>query len=113
MPQQLQHRETTFEVPLTQHARKRIQQRGLSDTDIQTVIRFGRKVKTKAAQHHVMGRREVKHFAPLGFNFSALQDVHVVVAIYGWVITAYKNADFKSIRHQAGCARHRPQHSHQ
>ena len=109
MPQQLQPGETTFEVPLTQHARKRMQQRGLSDIDIQTVIQFGRKVKIKAAQHHVMGRREVKHFAPLGFNFSALQDVHVVVAADGRVITAYKNADFKSIRHQAGCARHRPQ----
>lgn len=109
MPKQLQPREVTFEAPLTQHACKRMQQRGLSDTDIQTVIRFGRKVKTKAARHHVMGRREVKHFAPLGFNFSALQDVHVVVAADGRVITAYKNANFKGIRHQAGCARHRPQ----
>lgn len=109
MPHQVQPREVTFEAPLTQHARKRMQQRGLSETDIQTVIRFGRKVKTKAARHHVMGRREVKHFAPLGFNFSALQDVHVVVASDGRVITAYKNANFKGIRHQAGCARYRPQ----
>lgn len=85
MPQQLQPRASTFEVSLTQHARKRIQQRGLSDTDIQTVIRFGRKVKTKAAQYHVMGRREVKHFSPMGFNFLALQDVHVVVASDGRV----------------------------
>lgn len=109
MPHQIQPREATFEPMLTQHACKRMQQRGLSGTDIQTVIRFGRKVKTRAAQHHVMGRREVKHFAPLGFNFSALQDVHVVVASDGRVITAYRNASFKGIRHQAGCSRHRPQ----
>lgn len=109
MPRQPQHKDETSEAQLTQHACKRMRQRGLSDTDIQTVIRFGRKVKTKAAQHHVMGRREVKHYAPLGFNFSALQDVHVVVASDGRVITAHKNAHFKGIRHQAGCSRHRPQ----
>lgn len=113
MPRQLQHKDETSETQLTQHAFKRMQQRGLSETDIQTVIRFGRKVKTKAAEHRVMGRREVKHVAPLGFNFSAIQDVHVVVAPDGRVITAYKNADLKGIRHQAGCSRHRPQHRHQ
>lgn len=113
MPRQPQHTDETSEAQLTQHACKRMQQRGLSETDIQTVIRFGRKVKTKAAEHHVMGRKEVKHFAPLGFNFSALQDVHVVVAPDGRVITAYKNADFKGIRHRAGCSRHRPQHRNQ
>lgn len=69
MPRQLQHKDETSETRFTQHAFKRMQQRGLSETDIQTVIRFGRKVKTKAAEHRVMGRREVKHFAPLGFNF--------------------------------------------
>ena len=113
MPRQPEQQDKTTDAQLTKHACKRMQQRGLSETDIQTVIRFGRKVKTKAAEHRVMGRREVKHFAPLGFNFSAIQDVHVVVAPDGRVITAYKNADLKGIRHQAGCSRHRRQHRHQ
>ena len=113
MPRQPEQQDKTTDAQLTKLACKRMQQRGLSDTDIQAVIRFGRKVKTKAAQYHVMGRREVKHFAPLGFNFSALQDVHVVVAPDGRVITACKNADLKGIRHQEDCSRHRPQHRHQ
>lgn len=107
MRNQPQSKDSTTGITLTQHACTRMQQRGLSDVDIQTVIRFGRKVKARSALHYVIGRKEVRHFAPLGFNFSNLQDVHVVVGDDGRVITAYRNPNFKGIRHQAGCARHR------
>lgn len=85
-------------VALTHHAVIRMQQRGISETDIQTVIRFGRRIRAKAITYYVLGRKEIQRYAALGFNFSDLHGLQVLVCAEGKVVTTYRNPDFRSLR---------------
>lgn len=85
-------------VTLTQHAVIRMQQRGISEADINTVMRFGRSIRSKALMYYVLGRKEIQRYAVLGFNFSDLHGLQVLVSAEGKVVTTYRNQDFRSIK---------------
>lgn len=94
-------------VALTQHAVIRMQQRGITETDIRMVIRFGRRIRVKAITYYVLGRKEIQRYAVRGFNFSDLHGLQVLVCAEGKVITTYRNQDFRSIKSSG----HRPPRS--
>lgn len=83
---------------LTRHARSRLGSRGISEIAVVFAITLGRIVRTRGAEIHVIGRKEVQRFAAEGLDLSEFEGVQVVCSRGGWVITAYRNRDFRALR---------------
>lgn len=80
------------------HAAVRMQQRGISLAQVESVLRYGRIVFARGLKFRVIGKNEVRHFSSLGVNLLNCQNIHVLVDPDGTVITAYKNHDLRKIR---------------
>lgn len=89
---------------LTRHATLRMQQRGISSSQIETVLCYGRTVQEGRVSCKVVGRKEMSEYAHEGINLSAVEGIHVVIAGDGSVVTAYRCYDLHRIR----AARRRP-----
>lgn len=88
-------------LPLTTHARQRMDGRRISSAAVDAVIVYGRAVHLRGAWVHALGRREVAWAQRQGVDLRAYQDLQVVCAPNGDVITVYRNADFRSLRRSA------------
>lgn len=86
-------------IPLSDHARRRLAQRGLGAEAVLAAIDHGREVRTRGAWFHVVGRREVVEARRAGVDISAHEGVHVLVAEDGSVITAYRNRNLDTRPH--------------
>lgn len=89
---------TGSEHLITQHARERINQRGLSPAIVQAALTYGRIVHARGAEIHVIGRKEIERYESKGINLSPLEGVQVVCNKGGAVLTAYRNRDFRGLR---------------
>jgi hypothetical protein len=87
---------------LTDHARRRMRKRGLSEEALVLTLLFGRSVWTRGAQIFAIGHQEVRHFAKQGLDLSAHEGVQVVCAPNGAILTVYRNRDFRGLRPALG-----------
>jgi len=82
---------------ITNHAKKRMSQRGISKDAISIVLEFGRKVHIRNAIVYFFGRKEMKRYLKPGQNASrwtGFRDIHVLVSPSDdTIITTYKNQD--------------------
>jgi hypothetical protein len=78
-------------LPLTEHARRRMAQRGLSFAAVAAVLRHGRCVHARGACVYVVGRREVERASRAGVDLRALDGIHVLCAADGSILTVFRN----------------------
>lgn len=78
---------------LTTHVQKRMQSRGISEEDIQEVVRYGRTFYARGAVFKVIGKKEIERYSD-NAELDHLEGVHVVIAHDGAVITTYRNRQF-------------------
>lgn len=83
---------------LTNHASKRISQRGISTQDIELVLEFGRQVRSRGAVFYVIGKKEIERYYKIEPRLSELNGLQVITSGEDVVITVYCNKDFRSIR---------------
>ena len=87
----------TFDV--TEHARQRMGQRGVSEEAVELALHYGRKIHSRGAVFHVIGRKEIARLGDEHPEINDLDGVQVLTsADDDSVITVYKNHDFRSIR---------------
>lgn len=91
-------RQFPTDLPLTDHAQMRMNQRGISETVVAMVLRYGRTVHARGATYRVIGHKEVSRFAERGINLRDADGIHVLLASDGAVITAYRNHELRKIR---------------
>lgn len=75
----------------TDHALLRMAQRGVSDAQVERVLRYGRKIYNRGALVIVVGKREIRRLARFVDDIHELDGLHVVVTTECVVITAYRN----------------------
>jgi hypothetical protein len=78
---------------VTEHAARRMAQRGLRLEAVATALRYGRCVHARGAWLYVVGRREVARARSGGVDLSAFEGVHVVCAADGAILTVFRNRD--------------------
>ncbi|MCW8884898.1 MAG: DUF4258 domain-containing protein [Motiliproteus sp.] len=89
----------TDALVLTDHARQRMDQRGVSEQDVELALQFGRKVHSRRALFHVIGRKEIKKLGDKHPELKGLDGVQVLTSEDGEsVITVYRNHDLRAIR---------------
>ena len=83
---------------MTNHARRRMTARRLSERAVEAVLMFGRKVYARGAEIHVIGKREVAKYARTGVDLRAYDGLQVVcVPNDGAIMTVYRNKDFSGL----------------
>ena len=91
------------ELPLTNHARRRMNARRLSDQTVMTVMLYGRLVRARGAEIYAIGRKEVdRYLAEEGIDLSGVEGVQVVCSPDGAILTVYRNNDFRRLRSRRG-----------
>jgi hypothetical protein len=90
--------QSSMEIPLTRHALIRMNARRFSPEAVDSVIAFGRIARTRGAEIHVLGRRQVREFASQGVDLRSLEGVHVVCSLDGTVLTVYRNHDLRDLK---------------
>lgn len=100
MPSLLSPADFTHITPptLTQHARTRMQQRGIRKADVAWALRYGRRIHAKGADFYVVGHKEVARWASLGIELSHLAGIQVLTSQAGMVITAYRSHNLHAIQ---------------
>lgn len=94
-------------LPLTQHARIRMNQRRLSYEAVAMVMAYGRLVRVRDAEIYAIGRKEVARGRREGVDLSRFEGVQVVCSCTGTVLTIYRNSDFRGLRPHGGRRRSR------
>ena len=90
---------TAGQGTMTRHARDRMYERGLSLEVIGMALKFGRRIYTRGACIHVIGRKEVDQYRQRGIDLEDCHGLQVVCATDdGHVITAYRNRNFRGLR---------------
>ena len=93
---------------ITQHARKRMTARQISEAALSAVLEYGRVVYVRGAKIYVVGRKEVTKFFRRGVELSDCEGIHVVCTPEGVVLTTYRNRDFRGLRPRGRRCRQRP-----
>jgi hypothetical protein len=75
----------------TDHALLRMAQRGVSDTQVERVLQYGRKIYNRGALVVFVGKREIRRLAGFVDDIHELEGLHVIVNTECVVITAYRN----------------------
>lgn len=83
---------------LTGHAYRRMTARSLSYDAVTAALTFGRSVRTRSADIHVIGRKEVEPYRHQGIDLSSFEGIQLVWALDGTVITVYRNRNFRGLR---------------
>ncbi len=97
--QKLCNQMSNYEMPLSTHAQRRMGLRGMSEIDIDLVLTYGRKIYSRRAVFHVIGRKEIKEYASECPALKTLDGLHVLtVPENGTVLTVYRNHDLRQIR---------------
>ncbi|MFO8084538.1 MAG: DUF4258 domain-containing protein [Desulfobacterales bacterium] len=86
-------------LPLTNHAMRRMSTRNLSFEAVYSTLQYGRVVYARGAAIHAIGRKEVHRYKKIGINLSAYEGVQVLCNPKdGTVITVYRNRKFRRLR---------------
>lgn len=86
---------------LTDHARQRMSQRGISLDALSAAVHFGRiSVERGGAEVFLVGRKEVVQAYSQGFDLSPYEGVQVVCSMHGAVLTAYRAQRRRRQRHK-------------
>ncbi len=84
---------------VSEHAQVRLQQRGISQEKLIAALKYGRRVHTRGANIHVIGKKEIRRLEREGIRLDGMDGLHVVCNDQDKVIlTAYKNQCFKGLR---------------
>ena len=97
------YRREEFEEPelnhgLTEHARSRMSERGISFEAVFQAIAFGRIARGRGATIYAIGKKEVAESAKHGINLSFCEGVHVVMNRSGVVLTVYRNLSMPKVK---------------
>ena len=82
---------TSFFLPFSKHARKRMSQRGISEDNVNTVLAHGRETITRDAFLYFVGRKEIAFLKKKNIDLHDCQGIHVVISMQGEVQTVYRN----------------------
>ena len=85
-------------LPLTHHARVRMDARRIPPAAVEVVLAHGREAWVRGARIHALGRREVASGARRGLDLRPYAGLQVVCSPEGDVLTVYRNHDFRSLR---------------
>ena len=85
-------------LPLTDHARTRIDGRRIPIEGAEAVLAYGRTVWARGAQIYALGKKEVAKASRQGLDLRAFAGLQVVCAPDGDVLTVYRNHDFRALR---------------
>ncbi len=88
-------------LPLTIHARTRMDGRRISTEAVETVLAYGRMVWARGAQIYALGEKEVQFASRKGIDLRPFAGLQVLCAPSGAVLTVYRNHDFRSLRRSA------------
>ena len=88
-------------LPLTHHARLRMEGRRIPPAAVEAVLAHGREAWVRGARIHALGRREVEQAARRGLDLRPYAGLQVVCSPEGDVLTVYRNHDFRSLRRPA------------
>lgn len=84
---------------LTEHARKRMEQRGVKEDALKLTLQFGRKIYSRRALFYVIGHKEIKKHGEQYPRLKALEGLQVVVDVESQkVLTVYRSHDLRQIR---------------
>ncbi|MBU2115352.1 MAG: DUF4258 domain-containing protein [Gammaproteobacteria bacterium] len=99
MSSQKQYNQMSDQPAISSHAQQRMDLRGMSERDIELVLKFGRKIHSRRTVFHVIGRKDIKKHASECPELKELDGLHVLtVPQNGTVLTAYRNHDLRHIR---------------
>jgi len=99
MNSQKQYNQMSCQPAISSHAQQRMDLRGISERDIELVLKFGRKIHSRRTAFHVIGRKGIKKYASECPELKELDGLHVLaVPQKGTVLTAYRNHDLRHIR---------------
>lgn len=94
-------------VEVSEHARQRMGQRGVSQQAVELVLKYGRKIHSRRALYHVIGKKEIEAFGDTYPDIKELDGVQVLTtAGSDSVITVFRNHDLRSIRPKKRKHRH-------
>jgi hypothetical protein len=88
-------------LPLTHHARARMDGRRIPAEAVEAVLLHGRAIWGRGAQIYALGKKEVERAFRQGLDLRPYSGLQVVCAPGGDVLTVYRNHDFKSLRRAA------------
>lgn len=94
----MQQPDFSFDLPLSQHARLRAQQRHISPALLELALQYGRTIRSRGTVYKVVGRKEVERLALRGVDLRCAEGVHVLLGADGEVITTYRNQNLRKIR---------------
>ena len=77
-------------LPLTDHARKRMDQRGISPNLVDLTVSYGREIHYRKAVYYFIGDKEIKKYKPI-LDLNPCKGLHVVFNDSGWISTVYRN----------------------
>jgi hypothetical protein len=83
---------------LTDHAHRRMSQRGLSEDAITATMTYGREVRTRGAVIYAIGKKEVLRHLVNGTDLRDFEGIQVVCVSDGTILTVYKNRNFSGLR---------------
>lgn len=87
------------EFELTEHARQRMNQRGVSEQAVELALQFGRKIHSRHALFHVIGKKEINKLGDQHPELKELDGVQVLTTEDSEsVVTVYRNHDLRAIR---------------
>lgn len=88
-------------LPLTDHARSRMDGRRIPIDAVEAVLAYGRTVWARGAQIYALGKKEVEKASRHGLDLRPFAGIQIICAPNGDVLTAYRNHDFRSLRRSA------------
>lgn len=88
-------------LPLTTHARQRMDGRRVPAEAVAAVLAHGREAWVRGACVHALGRREVERGARRGLDLRPYEGLQVVCSPQGDILTVYRNHDFRRLRRAA------------
>ncbi|GBC63549.1 DUF4258 domain-containing protein [Desulfonema ishimotonii] len=108
-PSHLNFPATIESVPLTFHAKNRMNSRGVTPAAVKAVLRYGRCTYIRGAKIYAIGKKEVEYFRETGVDLSGYEGIHAVCSTdENSVITVYRNHNFRKLRPRGRCQKWYP-----
>ena len=85
-------------MTLSQHARVRMNSRGIRVPAAVLAFDHGRRIRAREAVFIVLGRKEIARALRNGIDLSGHEGITLVCTTGGMVITAYRNRDFSKLK---------------
>ena len=83
----------------TKHSKTRQRQRAISDSDLEAVLDWGQRYRQPAGRVVTfLGKRDVQHALARGIDVGRAQNIAVVVAGDGAIVTVVRSSDVHRLR---------------